>query len=178
MGTELSKVSAPADSGDRQTDIAALPDGLNSTLVTQQKPFSSGNYKGAVCVAFLAAYLLVRSERLAEAAVYQAIESLDPDEVITMLPRLTAEASLKIRPGQPEGLVAAPAWIGSELRAVLDLSQPLRDCFVMRILMGIPRETCSFLTKADGLIVDRYAVLAAMSLSERNMNVANEVAAR
>jgi hypothetical protein len=178
METELSNVSAPVESGDQQTDIAALPDGLNSTLATQQKPFSAGDYKGAVRGAFLAAYLLVRNERLAEAAVHDAIEALDPDGVISMLPRLAAEAGLKIRLGQPERLAAAPAWIGSELRAVLDLSQPLRDCFVMRILLGISRATCSFLTKTDGFIVDRYAGLAAMSLAERNMTVANEVAAR
>lgn len=178
METELNKVSVPVEPAGRQTDIAALPHGLNPTFATHEKPFSSGDYEGAVCRAFLAAYLLVRSERLAEAALYEAIESLDPDRVISMLPRLLAEASLKIRPGQPEGPVAAPAWIGSELRAVFDLSQPLRDCFVMRILLGIPRETCSFLMKTDGLIVDRYAGLAAMSLSERNMTVANEVAVR
>jgi hypothetical protein len=141
---KLTKVIVIVEPAGQQMDVAGLRDCGNSEFANPQEPFSPSDYERTVFGAFLAAYLLTRSEKLAEVAVCEAIESWYPDEDMRALHRLTVEASLRIRLRHPERLDAAPAWLPDELRVVFELSQPLSDCLVMRILLGLPVKRARF----------------------------------
>ena len=161
---KLTKIIAIVEPA-RQTDVAGLRQCAESELASPQKRFSHSASERTVFGAFLAACLLTRSESLAEVAVCEAIESWYPNDDTGALQRLTTEAGLRIRTRRSERPNKAPAWMPRELRAVFDLSQSLRDCLVMRILLGFPRETCSRLTQHDGPTIDRDTTLALRALS-------------
>ncbi len=51
------------------------------------------------------------------------------------------------------------------LRGVLNLSLPLRRCFVLRMLTGLPRQVCARMLNLNPMQVDRYACAAAVTLA-------------
>jgi hypothetical protein len=115
-----------------------------------------------ICKAFVTAVLLSGSMKRAEAAMLDGIASSgDGDELVGH----TVTALLQ-RDGAGE-TTDAPASLPEELRNVLRLPADLRRCFVLRVLMGWPRERCAELLRREAGEVDRAASLAAMELAER-----------
>jgi|SRR5271155_62700 hypothetical protein len=103
--------------------------------------------------AFLTAHLLTGNAEDAEAAIEEAIKAWDPvgeDERILM--RRVIRASLRHEGGY--GSYAPSGSLPLELENVLSLSIQLRRCFVLRVLEGLPRETCGELLHLDSPQVD------------------------
>jgi hypothetical protein len=94
--------------------------------------------------AFRAAFLLTGSTEVAENAVLDGIAPLEighiADDVLLVE---TVKSAIQRRvdfPGQSE---QAPSHLPLELRRLFLLAPLFRDCFVLRVLLGIPLATCS-----------------------------------
>jgi DNA-directed RNA polymerase specialized sigma24 family protein len=115
----------------------------------------------SICKAFVTAVLFSGSTERAEAAMLDGIASgVDGEELVGH----TVTALLE-RDGVGES-ADAPASLPEGLRNVLRLPADLRRCFVLRVLMGWPRERCAELLRREAGEVDRAASLAAMELAE------------
>jgi len=116
---------------------------------------------------FVAAYLLTGSARQAEALVSESIRQLDIDA--TRDGRLSWKASaataLAEDPGSEQTPGEAPTALPVELQRVLRLSPRLRQCFVLRVLMAMPRSYCAGLLRMDADQVEANACLAAQELA-------------
>jgi hypothetical protein len=92
--------------------------------------------------AFVAALLLAGSLDAAEAAVLDGIAALEPDAPCgDTLVEQTAKTSIRRRtefPERSEGLS-----IPLELKRLLLLAPICRDCFILRVLIGLTPATCS-----------------------------------
>ena len=122
-----------------------------------------------ISLAFRTAHLLTASVHQAESAVLKAIESFDPDgdseETLFQSAMHAAvhgqvEVKLQSASNQPASLVPV------ELQSVLDLSQNLRRCFVLRVLVGMSRQACARLLRLTVRSVDYYTCAAFHSLAE------------
>ncbi len=117
---------------------------------------------------FLVAYLLTGSATRAESAVLKAIASWGADRSESELFEQTIRAALQAEgeQGQPTGDDKAPksARLAGELQAVLRLSSPLRHCYVLRVLVGMPRQACSRLLDLTMQCVDHYTYAALRGL--------------
>jgi hypothetical protein len=92
--------------------------------------------------AFRAALVLTGSIEASECAVTDAIATLGSDITGGTLPVETARFAIQRRTNfseQPEAISMLPV----ELRGLFRLSSTSRDCFVLRVLMGLPSEVCS-----------------------------------
>ncbi len=116
--------------------------------------------------AFATALLLTGSERMAEEAVLGAIDSVDVSLTSSdeLLQRLVEES---IQPGRSsdsvQGLLEdCPEYLPVELRDVLALEDDLRQSFVLRVLLALPRERCGrLLNLRIGEIAARTGLAAA-----------------
>jgi hypothetical protein len=132
------------------------------------KPITSG----VLCKAFHAALLLTGSVEEAEAAVLGGISCLDlKDEaqgerlVRGALKRAIARRGEAVG-REPEATDDALALLPLELGCVRRLPAEFRDCFVLRVLVGLPRDVCASLLNWDGRRVDEVAGGAAQMLAE------------
>lgn len=125
---------------------------------------------------FVAAYLLAGSAKQAEAVMLESIEQLDIKA--TRDGRLSWKAIARaIMLGDADSEQppdeAPPTILPVELLRVVRLAPRLRQCFVLRILMAMPRQYCAGLLHIDARQVDENSRLAARQLA--NM-VAGEAA--
>ncbi len=124
---------------------------------------------------FVAAYLLTGCAKQAEAAVSESIRRLGTDA--TRAGRLSWKAidAALMREGRAADQTAdeAAAALPLELARVLRLSPLLRRCFVLRVLMAMPRQYCAGLLRIDAEQVDANSSLAAQELAR---SVAGETA--
>jgi hypothetical protein len=110
--------------------------------------------------AFITALLLTGSMERAEAAVLDGIAALDSKDgsVDSLVSETILAASLTAREngleGHAETTKRASSMLPFELRSVLHLPAPLRHCFVLRILAGLPRDVCASLLQLDVEQVD------------------------
>jgi hypothetical protein len=105
--------------------------------------------------AFVAAYLLTANASQAENAVMEAINSWNPDihPEEWLIYRALQASDVSHSPYKPElGASLLPA----ELKAVLRLSCLPRQCFVLRILAGLPRKVCAGMLRLSMANVDRH----------------------
>ncbi len=94
--------------------------------------------------AFRAAFLLTGSSEAAEASVLDAIASLDPDRISSdHLLSGTINSAVRGRATQLDHFVEADSAYPVELRRILLLAPKPRQCFVLRVLLGLAVETCS-----------------------------------
>jgi hypothetical protein len=94
--------------------------------------------------AFRAAFLLTGSSEAAETAVLDAIASLDPDRISSdHLLSGTIKLAVRRRATQLDHYVEAGSAYPVELRRVLLLAPKPRQCFVVRVLLGLGVETSS-----------------------------------
>ena len=93
--------------------------------------------------AFIAGLLLAGSLDAAEAAILDGIEALEPDAPCgDALVEQTAKSSIRRRgefPERSEGVSILPL----ELKRLLLLAPICRDCFILRVLIGLTPATCS-----------------------------------
>jgi hypothetical protein len=91
-----------------------------------------------------AAFLLTSRSEAAETAVLDAIASLDPDRISSdHLLSATINSTVRRRATQLDHFVEADSAYPVELRRVLLLAPKSRQCFVLRVLLGLAVETCS-----------------------------------
>jgi DNA-directed RNA polymerase specialized sigma24 family protein len=118
--------------------------------------------------AFLTTLLLTGSAERAEAAILEGNRVTDlenaPGEALL---RGAVNAAIE-PPGetseQPQDLQRASSMLPFELRRVLHLPQALRHCFVLRVLVGLPREVCARLLHLEIRQVDERARTAMLEL--------------
>jgi len=116
---------------------------------------------------FVAAYLLTGSVKQAEWAISESIRQLDIHATRSgCLPWKTiAAAIVRGDPGSEQAPDEASSVLPVELLRVLRLSPRLRQCFVLRFLMAMPRQYCADLLRIDAEEVDANSCLAARELA-------------
>ena len=118
--------------------------------------------------AFIAAFLLSGRADRAEAAVLEAIgfmNSGDPsgeDLLRRTVSRLIEREEIPGR--RPMELEQAFSTLPFELQDVLHLPTYLRQCFVLRVLAGLTRETCARLLRSEAHQVDEGTWAAMLEL--------------
>jgi hypothetical protein len=108
----------------------------------------------APCKAFITALLLTGSLERAETAVLEGVRFSDLEETAgKSLLQGAVEASIpshsEIPEQRTEELDKASSILPFELQRVLRLSTDLRHCFVLRVLLGLPREVCARMLRLD-----------------------------
>jgi hypothetical protein len=133
--------------------------------------------KKAICRAFSIALLVSGDMTIAEESVLEAVRSLDPEDLTTdalfvCVSTLAIHRSSRLleqatEPHSSEMLGRLPA----EMQNLLKLSRALRQCFVLRILLGLPRNICASLLNLQefqiaDLTCDALSSLAVQPLDE------------
>jgi hypothetical protein len=120
---------------------------------------------------FTAAILLTGSAERAECAVLKGIETLGDDVSETMVLQATIRAALKPEMTAdeegPSGPQPGAAWLPIQLRRVLLLPRNFRQAFVLRLLLGLPRDQCSQLLQLDDGTLDEHVGQAATLLAQK-----------
>ena len=135
-----------------------------------QSKINQCNLNGPVAKAFFTSLLLTQSPQRAEAAVLESIHLLNPDEpfeeaILCGVVSASVDISNEALPVSPEELKEAFAVLPPELHGVLSFSPDLRRCFVLRILLQFPRETCGRLLNLNTDRIEQYTCEALWSLS-------------
>jgi hypothetical protein len=119
--------------------------------------------------AFIAGLLLTGSVDRAETAILESVRMSCPDDLFSeALFRRTVHYSIdqhiELKNKKQSELDRARSILPFELRCVLNLSQQLRYCYVLRILIGLPREVCAWLLHMDTSQVDLHTCAAMLEL--------------
>ncbi|QNI31750.1 hypothetical protein H7849_22310 [Alloacidobacterium dinghuense] len=119
--------------------------------------------------AFVAGLLLTGSVERAEAAILESVRMSCPDDLFgeALFRRAIHHA---IDPQlESEHLTEedrAASILPFELRCVLNLPKNLRHCYVLRILVGLPREVCAWLLHLDTSEVEQRVCAAMVDLPQ------------
>lgn len=114
-------------------------------------------------MAFVTAYLLTGNVEASQAAIEDAIQEWEPSLGEMELLRHTAAIALTHRSERPDDF-AVPA----RLRYVIDLPTPMRQCFILRCLLGLTTSATGRLLLISKGDVDRQMVAAMQSLADRS----------
>jgi hypothetical protein len=119
----------------------------------ERKPAQS--IECAIDRAFVVAHLLTGSTGRAESAVLEAIGSWRPEsEGQQALLSHVLHAALRTTGGkQPD---VAASCLPAQLEAIVNLPLRPRQCLVLRILIGLPRQVCAELLRLRSQRVDEY----------------------
>ena len=102
------------------------------------------NQASALDEAFRAALLLTGSTQAAEHALLDGIAATDVDSIASDVFLLeTVKAAIRRRPDYAHQSEPPPSCLPLELRRLFLLTPISRDCFVLRILLGMAGGTCS-----------------------------------
>jgi hypothetical protein len=117
-----------------------------------------------------AAILLSGDLTQAEDAVADAILSLDTDDFETeaflmCVLILSIQRSRNSSKWSIRERVKIPITLPAELQNVLNLSLMLRHCFVLRVLLGLPKETCGQMLQVDDDELEKSVSSAAVELA-------------
>ena len=118
---------------------------------------------------FVAAYLFTGSARQAEAVILESIQQLDVRTTRNGSLSWKAFTGALLRGGPASARTpdeASAPRLPVELRRVLRLSDSLRQCFVLRVLMAMPCHYCAGLLGMDAEQVASFSRLAARELAE------------
>jgi hypothetical protein len=134
-----------------------------------QSTINQCNLDGPVAKAFFTALLLTRSPQRAEAAVMESIHLMNPDErfdeaILCGVIDASIGISNEAQTVSPEELQEAFAALPLELHGVLGFPADLRRCFVLRILLQLPREACARILNITTNRIDEYTCEALWSL--------------
>ena len=114
--------------------------------------------------AFLAAHLLTGGSEKAECAIMEAIASWGSDQSEDELFDQVLRAAVRNTVEDEQLLVNQAGLPGaslpSELQAVLRLAPQLRQCYVLRVLVGLPRQMCASMLRLSLQRVDQYTSAA------------------
>jgi DNA-directed RNA polymerase specialized sigma24 family protein len=145
------------------TVLMQIPERASRTAVAPQ------DLHDMVSKAFLTALLLTGSAERAEAAILEGNAARDLDSTPNEgLFRGAVNAAIELysetSEQPPEDLEHASCMLPFELRRVLHLPPALRHCFVLRFLVGLPREVCAQLLHLEIHQVDERARTAVLEL--------------
>ena len=133
-------------------------------------PVSERLTNGVIQRTFMTTLLLSGSAERAEAAVLEAIRCLDTGDASgeTLLWHAIGAAiaptpRVAVCPTTENDRAASS--LPRELKRVLRLTTVLRQCFVLRIFAGLPREVCAHLLHLDVGQVDEGTCAAAQALA-------------
>jgi hypothetical protein len=154
------------------TMLMQIPGRASSTHVEPQ------DLHHVVGKAFLTTLLLTGSGERAEAAIWEGNQRISLENAFgEALFREALNAAIKPQSENskqpPEELERASSMLPFELRCVLHLPPALRHCFVLRFLVGLPREACARLLHLEIRQVDERARTAMLELPtiQRNREV-------
>src|SRR5277367_3317268 len=119
--------------------------------------------------AFIAGLLLTGSIEQAEAAILESVRMTCPDDLFgeTLFRRAVHYAidpQIRVSGQQQKEVERAASILPFELRCVLKLSKNLRYCYVLRVLVGLPREVCAWLLHLDTAQVEERTCAAMLEL--------------
>ena len=119
--------------------------------------------------AFVAGLLLTGSVQRAESAILESVRMSCPDDLFgkTLFRRAvhySIDQQIEASAEQEKELAGAASILPFELRCVLNLPRYLRYCYVLRILVGLPREVCAWLLHLDVSQIDQYTCAAMLEL--------------
>jgi DNA-directed RNA polymerase specialized sigma24 family protein len=119
--------------------------------------------------AFLTALLLTGSPERAEAAILESsrvmtLDSKSGEVLLRGAVNAAIEPQSEASRQPTEDLERASSMLPFELRRVLHLPPALRQCFVLRFLVGLPREVCARLLHLEIRQVDERARTAMLEL--------------
>ena len=138
-----------------QTDTAM------ETNVVGEEPLR--NLEQTVSLALRTAHLLTASIQQAEGAVLEAIHGFDSDrDTEEVLVRNAILAAVECPPTQPR---STESFEPIELQPILGLPENLRKCFVLRVLVGMPRQACARLLRLNACAVNDYTCAALQRLA-------------
>jgi len=114
-----------------------------------------------LCNAFWVAVLLTGDTAKAEEVVREAIEFLDADDLSSdALLIFVSTLALQIA-----GDESTEPMMPEELRSVMKLPRMMRQCFVLRILLGFPEARCARLLHVEDWQISEAVVEAVSGLS-------------
>lgn len=121
--------------------------------------------------AFIVGLLLTGSIERTEIAILESVRLSCPDNLFgEKLFRRVIHCSLEMESDfsikRWTELNHALSILPFELRCVLVLPQDIRHCFVMRILLGLPREVCAWLLHIDIPQVNQRTQTAVLELGD------------
>jgi hypothetical protein len=118
--------------------------------------------------AFIAGLLLTGSVEGAENAILESVRVSCPDDMYgETLFRRALHHSIDQQmdtAGRQNELDRAKAILPFELRCVMNLSKRLRYCYVLRILVGLPKEVCAWLLHLTISQIDEHTCAAMLAL--------------
>jgi hypothetical protein len=118
--------------------------------------------------AIVTAYLITGSTGRSEAAVMAAIEHWEPNKGVKSLLELVAGLAVKYEGGPRD------EWpLRGELQNVVQLPRNARRSFVLRILLGVPREVCTKLLDLNTDEVDHQTCAALVALGTQDFETRN-----
>jgi hypothetical protein len=115
--------------------------------------------------ALLTAQLLTGSLEQAEKAVLEAIDWWNPSEEPEVLFHRVVEAAARQSQEVPASSEASRLHLPNELKAVLRLAPQPRNCFVLRILLGLGTQGCARLLRSNSKQVEDYTRAALQGLA-------------
>src|SRR5712691_7609487 len=118
--------------------------------------------------AFTTALLLTGSAGKAEAAVLEGIRVMEQRNVsgeALLQGTIAASIATKLPEQRVEEQAYAAFLLPVELRRVLRLSQELRRCFVVRVLVGLSREVCARMLHTETHEIDEFVCVSARALA-------------
>lgn len=147
--------------------VARLSDQTGGLCYASSEPRESAQFTHELFTrSFITALLLTGDPEQAEAAVLQAIDSLDTDLVSEDALFDSSIRSALLFTGASSGVKSqAGRMLPFELRRVLSIAPDRRRCFVLRILAAILREECAGLLGISAAAVDELACAAARELA-------------
>jgi len=119
--------------------------------------------------AFIAGLLLTGSIEQAETAVLESVRMTCPDDLFgeSLFRRAVHYAidpQIEVSDKSQKEVDRAASILPFELRCVLKLSKHMRYCYVLRILVGLPREVCAWLLHLDTSQVEQRTCAAMLEL--------------
>lgn len=123
--------------------------------------------------AFLTAYLLTRSELVAEQIVCQAIEMVDAPQFCGRA-LIAKTFSLCLGMAKHPAISSSPgsrtSGLPEQLKAVMELDFASRCCFVARVLLELPLGDCVGLLRTDAVTITKQLIEATQRLCRRSEN--------
>jgi hypothetical protein len=141
--------------------------------VTDQDTLDANGVGESLNEMFTVAILLTGNADRAECAVLEGIKTLDRGPVsagAVFQATIRAAITQAMMPGEEEAREHLPgvSWLPIELQRVLLLPKGLRHVFVLRLLLGLPRDQCSRLLQLDDGTLDERVARSAIFLAQRH----------
>jgi hypothetical protein len=131
-----------------------------------KRPCEDSGFETAITKAFNIAIILTGSTELAEYAVAEAIrvwDETEPPEQMLYLGAIVASIEVQklSNTNRPPESDSTASRLPLRLRNVVRLMPAIRNCFVLRVLLGLSYETCACLlhSSAGQVVANTYVAL-------------------